>query len=93
VAARAVRIITEVAAVDRPFDYALDDSADPIGLGDRVRVDFNHRSVRGWVIDEAVVSSELKTIKKWLGFGPPRPCWRCCSGPVGVGTARGHGFS
>jgi primosomal protein N' len=71
VAARAVRIITEVAAVDRPFDYALDDSADPIGLGDRVRVDFNHRSVRGWVIDEAVVSSELKTIKKWLGFGPP----------------------
>jgi primosomal protein N' len=71
VAARAVRIITEVAAVDRPFDYALEDATSRVGVGDRVRVDFHHRSVRGWVIDEAAVSPELKTIKKWLGFGPP----------------------
>ena len=48
--ARAVRIITEVAAVDRPFDYALTDATAQVGVGDRVRVDFNHRSVRGWVI-------------------------------------------
>jgi primosomal protein N' (replication factor Y) len=71
VTARAVRIITEVAAVDRPFDYALDDSTERTNIGDRVRVDFNHRSVRGWVIDEAEYSTELKTVKKWLGFGPP----------------------
>jgi len=71
VTARAVRVITEVAAVDRPFDYALGDSTAPVGPGDRVRVDFNHRSVRGWVIDEAEVTGELKTIKKWLGYGPP----------------------
>jgi primosomal protein N' len=71
VTARAVRIITEVAAVDRPFDYALDDSTQRTNIGDRVRVDFNHRSVRGWVIDEADYSPELKTVKKWLGFGPP----------------------
>ena len=70
-AARAVRIITEVAAVDRPFDYALNDAMGQVGAGDRVRVDFHHRSVRGWVIDEAVASVDLKTIKKWLGFGPP----------------------
>lgn len=69
--ARAVRIITDVAAVDRPFDYALDDSTERAQIGDRVRVDFNHRSVRGWVIDEADYSPELKTVKKWLGFGPP----------------------
>ncbi|MCU1363371.1 MAG: hypothetical protein JWM55_1199 [Acidimicrobiaceae bacterium] len=69
--ARAVRIITDVAAVDRPFDYALDDSSARSAVGDRVRVDFNHRSVRGWVIDEADFSTELKTVKKWLGFGPP----------------------
>ncbi|HVA53513.1 MAG TPA: hypothetical protein VNF05_08360 [Acidimicrobiales bacterium] len=69
--ARAVRIITEVAAVDRPFDYLLSDGTSQVGVGDRVRVDFNHRSVRGWVIDGATVSGELKTVKKWLGYGPP----------------------
>jgi primosomal protein N' (replication factor Y) len=71
VTARAVRIITDVAAVDRPFDYALDDSTSRTAIGDRVRVDFNHRSVRGWVIGDAEFSTELKTVKKWLGFGPP----------------------
>jgi len=71
VAARAVRVITEVAAVDRPFDYSLSDATDQVSIGDRVRVDFNHRSVRAWVIEEAQPSSELKTIKKWLGYGPP----------------------
>ncbi len=69
--ARAVRVITEVAAVDRPFDYLLDDASPSAGLGDRVRVDFNHRSVRGWIVEDAAPSDELKTIKKWLGFGPP----------------------
>jgi primosomal protein N' len=71
VTARAVRIITEVAAVDRPFDYLLSDVTSHVGVGDRVRVDFNHRSVRGWVIDGATPSGELKTVKKWLGYGPP----------------------
>ncbi|HWD96206.1 MAG TPA: hypothetical protein VG246_07295 [Acidimicrobiales bacterium] len=69
--ARAVRIITEVAAVDRPFDYLLEDATSNAGLGDRVRVDFNHRSVRGWIVDDVAASDDLKTIKKWLGFGPP----------------------
>ena len=68
---RAVRVITEVAAVDRPFDYLLEESSSNAGLGDRVRVDFNHRSVRGWIVGDAALSNELKTIKKWLGFGPP----------------------
>jgi primosomal protein N' len=80
VTARAVRIITEVAAVDRPFDYLLSDVTSHVGVGDRVRVDFNHRSVRGWVIDGATPSGELKTVKKWLGYGPPSSmldllCW------------------
>ena len=69
--ARAVRIITEVAAVDRPFDYLVSETTSHVGVGDRVRVDFNHRSVRGWVIDGATPSPDLKTIKKWLGYGPP----------------------
>jgi primosomal protein N' len=69
--ARAVRVITEVAAVDRPFDYLLADTMSDVGLGDRVRVDFHNRSVRAWVVDEVAPSDELKTVKKWLGFGPP----------------------
>lgn len=68
---RAVRVVTEVAAVDRPFDYVLDESTKNAGLGDRVRVDFNHRSVRGWVVGDVEPSDGLKTVKKWLGFGPP----------------------
>jgi primosomal protein N' (replication factor Y) len=73
VAARAVRVLTEVAALERTFDYALGDAAGPIGVGDRVRVDLHHRSVRAWVIDDDVTAelAELKTIKKWLGYGPP----------------------
>ena len=70
-AARAVRIITEVAAVDRPFDYLVTDVTSQVDLGDRVRVDFNHRAVRGWVIDDAHVTDELKPLVKWLGYGPP----------------------
>ncbi len=69
--ARAVRIITDVAAVDRPFDYAITDATEQVGVGDRVRVDFHNRSVRGWVVDEVARTPELKAVKKWLGYGPP----------------------
>jgi primosomal protein N' len=69
--ARAVRVITEVAAVDRPFDYLLDERTSNVALGDRVRVDFHGRSVRAWVVEEVATSEELKTVKKWLGYGPP----------------------
>jgi primosomal protein N' (replication factor Y) len=70
-ALRAVRIITEVAAVDRPFDYALTEATGHCGVGDRVRIDFNHRSVRGWVVGEVEPDRELKPLTKWLGYGPP----------------------
>ncbi len=70
-AGRAVRIITEVGAVDRPFDYALSESTQQCGVGDRVRVNFNNRSVRGWVLGEADADRELKPVMKWLGYGPP----------------------
>ncbi|HUZ41497.1 MAG TPA: hypothetical protein VMU68_08935 [Acidimicrobiales bacterium] len=70
-AERAVRIITEVAAVDRPFDYLVTERTSRATVGDRVRVDFNGRSVRGWVVGDAKVSPELKPLTKWLGYGPP----------------------
>jgi primosomal protein N' (replication factor Y) len=71
VAARAVRIITEVAAVDRPFDYLVTERTERVAVGDRVRVDFNGRSVRGWVTGTATPSADLKPLTKWLGYGPP----------------------
>jgi primosomal protein N' (replication factor Y) len=71
VTARAVRIITEVAAVDRPFDYLVTERTERVAVGDRVRVDFNGRSVRGWVTGVATPSTDLKPLTKWLGYGPP----------------------
>jgi primosomal protein N' len=70
-AERAVRIVTEVAAVDRPFDYLVTEKTANVAVGDRVRVDFNHRSVRGWVTGDVEVNGDLKPLTKWLGFGPP----------------------
>jgi len=69
-----VRVVTDVAAVDRGFDYDLPDALSHVGVGDRVRLNFNGRSVRGWVStfvedpDPAVVR---KPVVKSLGYGPP----------------------
>ena len=68
---RAVRVVTEVAAVDRAFDYAVSEATTRVQVGDRVRVNFNNRSVRGWVVADASDERDLKSLVKWLGFGPP----------------------
>ncbi|OYV65434.1 MAG: hypothetical protein B7X07_03085 [Actinobacteria bacterium 21-64-8] len=70
-ATRAVQVVTEVAALNRPFDYAVTEQMAHVGLGDRVRVNFNHRSVRGWVVAEGSFERDLKPVAKWLGYGPP----------------------
>lgn len=69
---RAVRVITDVAAVEKAFDYAVTESTSMVGVGDRVRMNFHNRSVRGWVVGEGEFSTELKPLMKWQGFGPPR---------------------
>lgn len=66
---RAVSVVTEVAAVDRAFDYAVGENVTGVDLGDRVRVSLGRRSVRGWVVGEAAVSENLKPLTKWLGLG------------------------
>jgi len=70
---RVVQVVTEVAALSRPFDYLVTDATKRVELGDRVRVNLNHRSVRGWVVGEGEVdpARELKPLGKWLGWGPP----------------------
>ena len=69
-APRAVRVVTEVAAVDREFDYLVTDATAGLAVGDRVRVNLHGRSVRGWVVDDAPVERELKPVVKLLGKGP-----------------------
>lgn len=71
VPARAVRVVTEVAALDRAFDYAVTEATAMVRAGDRVRVDLHHRSVRGWVTGDAPASEGLKPLTRWLGYGPP----------------------
>ena len=43
-------------------------------VGTRVRVPLHGRSVRGWVVDDAVTEvggREVLPLKSWLGWGPP----------------------
>ncbi|MBW4029509.1 MAG: hypothetical protein HIU57_02365 [Acidobacteria bacterium] len=68
---RCVRVVTENAAVDRAFDYEVPTAFAHVGAGDRVRVEFNHRSLRGWVLGDVEATREVKALKKWLGLGPP----------------------
>jgi len=54
-ATRVVRVRTEVAAVAKVFDYAVPDAWEqPVLVGTRVRAPLHGRSVRGWVVDDAV---------------------------------------
>jgi primosomal protein N' (replication factor Y) (superfamily II helicase) len=70
-----VRVRTEVAAVAKVFDYAVPDAWDqPVVVGTRVRVPLHGRSVRGWVVEDAVAGDEERAVlhlKSWLGWGPP----------------------
>jgi primosomal protein N' (replication factor Y) len=53
--ARACRVLPDVTAVDRVFDYSVPDAlADVVRVGAIVRVPLHGRRVRGWVIADAV---------------------------------------
>ncbi len=70
-AARAVRVVTEVAALDRLYDWQVTEKFAHVEVGDRVRVDLHGRSVRGWVWDIVDADRDLKPLTKWLGRGVP----------------------
>jgi primosomal protein N' (replication factor Y) len=96
-----VRVRTELAAVPKAFDYVVPSAwaHNPVTVGTRVRVPLHGRSVRGWVVDDAVAETggrEVLPLKSWLGWGPPPAvlelaewaAWRW-AGPVSsfLGTA------
>ncbi len=68
---RAVRVVTDVTALDREFDYLVPEGVGPLRVGDLVRVDLHHRRVRAWVVGEAEPGDDLKPILAGRGLGPP----------------------
>ncbi|MCH7788773.1 MAG: hypothetical protein IH940_04960 [Acidobacteria bacterium] len=77
---RVVRVLPDVAAIDKTFDYAVPhswSSADrdaAVRVGAMVRVELQGRRVAGWVIEgdvEPSVGMALKPLAKFSGLGPP----------------------
>ena len=72
---RVVRVLPDVAGLDRPFDYL---AGDDVGVGDVVRVPLNGRRVTGWVLEvgdasrgfSAVDSARLARVEMRLSCGP-----------------------
>jgi primosomal protein N' (replication factor Y) len=67
-----VAVLTEVAAVQRAFDYDVPAHFDgPLEPGSRVRVPFHGRSVEGWVLGPGQEQlAEAKPLARSLGMGP-----------------------
>lgn len=70
---RVVRVLPDVAAIDREFDYLVPDGMDDIAVGDVVRVRLHGRRVGGWVVAldvEPTPGVDLQPIAKRSGLGP-----------------------
>ncbi len=74
-----MRVLTDVAAVDREFDYAVpetwqtDGRAERLVVGTMVRVTLQGRRVGGWVTacDPKAEPVQLQPLAKLVGAGPP----------------------
>ena len=76
---RAVRVLPDVPAIDKPFDYLVpqswieDGKADQIKIGTMVRVPFSGRQVNGWVLETDIQPEEginLLPLSKYRSVGP-----------------------
>ncbi|MEE2631046.1 MAG: hypothetical protein VX752_03220 [Actinomycetota bacterium] len=76
---RVVRVMPDVAAVDRVFDYLVpssweeDGRGERLGVGSRVRVVLAGRRVGGWVVEDHVVPPDgvdLRPLARLSGMGP-----------------------
>jgi primosomal protein N' (replication factor Y) len=79
VTARVCRVLPDVTAVDRAFDYAVPDALDALDasvrVGAIVRVPLHGRRVRGWVIEDDVepesTTAKLLDVIAVVSAGPP----------------------
>lgn len=69
-----VRVLPDVPAIDRCFDYVVPESLHgQVGLGDVVRIPLHGRRVRGWVVGVDVEPPEdvaLRPLARRSGLGP-----------------------
>jgi primosomal protein N' (replication factor Y) len=74
-AGRVVRVLADLAAVAKQFDYLVPASLDQqVRLGTEVRVQLHGRRVWGWVVAEDVTAAEgmkLSSLLAVRGWGPP----------------------
>lgn len=70
---RVVRVLPDVPAIDREFDYLVPDGMEDLRVGDVVRVPLHGRRVGGWVVADHVEPPEgvaLSPVAKRSGLGP-----------------------
>ena len=76
---RVVRVLPDVAAIDRTFDYVVpetwkkDGRAERLAVGSRVRIVLQGRRVGGWVVEDRVEPPEgvaLRPLAHLSGIGP-----------------------
>ena len=75
-----MRVLPDVAAIGREFDYAIPDAwhddgrVDLVTVGAMVRIDLHGRRVGGWITQVDPVDqtdAELRALAKVSGYGPP----------------------
>ena len=70
-----VRVLPDVAAIDKTFDYLVpDDLRDQVRVGDLVRVVLHGRRVGGWITEvdvEPPAGVTLRPLARRGGVGPP----------------------
>ena len=70
-----VRVLPDVAGIDKAFDYRVPASMRAVRVGDIVRVPLNSRSVAGWVLEiledgESDHGDKVLDVSKWSSRGP-----------------------
>lgn len=77
-----VRVLPDVPAIDRVFDYLVPESlGDQVRVGTMVRVPLSGRRVAGWVLEVDVVPDpglRLAAVTKVVGEGPPPEVVELC---------------
>lgn len=72
---RVVRVLPDVAAIDKTFDYIVPDALDArAAVGSMVRIDLHGRRVGGWIVATDVSPPSgvrLRELAKISGLGPP----------------------
>src|SRR4051794_14430023 len=72
---RVVRVLPDVPAIDKVFDYTVPPAMDAdVRVGTIVRIALHGRRVGGWVVGEGGSAADgraLKPIAKVTGWGPP----------------------